>query len=156
MYSLLEIIVKEVWQVRTFEDVHIMVLRNDIEGLIRAAKDPDETIRLKAVKALRVLNPPEAQSVLANALNDSSENVRRAASRLGEIEGKTGSMRWLWIVLGTWGVGAILLALFILILMFSDGNYGHTGQIIAILVSGIIGVVLLSVAVVKLKKNVEE
>lgn len=141
---------------RTFEDVHIMVLRNDIEGLIRAAKDPDETIRLEAVKALRVLNPPEAQSVLANALNDSSANVRRAASQLGELEGKTGSTRWLWIVLGTWGVGAILLALFILILMFSDGNYGHTGQIIAILVSGIIGVVLLSVAVVKLKKNVEE
>lgn len=141
---------------RTFEDVHIMVLRNDIEGLIRAAKDPDETIRLEAVKALRVLNPPEAQSVLANALNDSSANVRRAASHLGELEGKTGSTRWLWIVLGTWGVGAILLALFILILMFSDGNYGHTGQIIAILVSGIIGVVLLSVAVVKLKKNVEE
>lgn len=141
---------------RTFEDVHIMVLRNDIEGLIRAAKDPDETIRLEAVKALRVLNPPEAQSVLANALNDSSANVRRAASHLGELEGKTGSMRWLWIVLGTRGVGAILLALFILILMFSDGNYGHIGQIIAILVSGIIGVVLLSVAVVKLKKNVEE
>jgi hypothetical protein len=142
--------------VRTYEDVHIMVLRNDIEGLIRAAKDPDETIRLEAVKALRVLNPPEAQSVLANALNDSSANVRRAVSHLGEIEGETGSMRWLWIVLGTWGVGAILLALFILILMFSDGNYGHTGQIIAILVSGIIGVVLLSVAVMKLRKNVKE
>ncbi len=141
---------------RTYEDVHIMVLRNDIEGLIRAAKDPDETIRLEAVKALRALNPPEAQSVLANALSDSSANVRRAASRLSEAESEKGSLRWLWIVLGTWGVGAILLALFILILMFSDGNFGHTGQIIAILVSGIIGVVLLSIAVVKLRKNVEE
>jgi hypothetical protein len=142
--------------VRTYEDVHIMVLRNDIEGLIRAAKDPDETIRLEAVKALRALNPPEAQEVLTNALSDSSANVRRAASRLGESESQKGSLRWLWIVLGTWGVGAILLALFILILMFSDGNFGHTGQIIAILVSGIFGVVLLSFAVVKLRKNVEE
>jgi hypothetical protein len=142
--------------VRTYEDIHIMVLRNDIEGLIRAAKDPDETIRLEAVKALRALNPPEAQEVLTNALSDSSANVRRAASRLSEAESQKGSLRWLWIVLGTWGVGAILLALFILILMFSDGNFGHTGQIIAILVSGIFGVVLLSVAVVKLRKNVEE
>jgi hypothetical protein len=142
--------------VRTYEDIHIMVLRNDIEGLIRAAKDPDETIRLEAVKALRALNLPEAQEVLTNALSDSSANVRRAASRLSEAESQKGSLRWLWIVLGTWGVGAILLALFILILMFSDGNFGHTGQIIAILVSGIFGVVLLSVAVVKLRKNVEE
>jgi membrane-associated HD superfamily phosphohydrolase len=65
---------------RTYEDIHIMVLRNDVDGLILAATDADETIREEAVKVLKALNPPQARDVLLQALNDPSPKVRRAAS----------------------------------------------------------------------------
>lgn len=161
---------------RTYEDIHIMVLRNDVEGLVKASKDVDETIREEAVKVLRVLNPPEAAEVLKQALSDPSPKVRRAALGNGKMRpgfqervqeqnrsvsaddsaklaNKRDSQRWLWILLGTWGIGSLLLAFLILIFMFSDGNFGHTGQIIGILVSGFFGVVMLWVAVKKLRST---
>lgn len=69
---------------RTYEDVHIMVLRNDVQGLILAASDADETIREEAVKVLRALNPPEAKEVLTLALDDPSPKVRSAASGISQ------------------------------------------------------------------------
>ena len=105
---------------RTYEDVQLMVSRNDVQGLIRAASDADETIRLEAVKALKALNPPEAREVLMQAQNDSSPKVRRAVmldqsmrgvAVSGERKDKQDSLRWLWILLGTWGVSSILLSL---------------------------------------------
>ncbi|MDP2814931.1 MAG: HEAT repeat domain-containing protein [Erysipelotrichaceae bacterium] len=69
---------------RTYEDIHIMVLRNDVKGLILAASDADETIREEAVKVLRALNPPEAKEVLTLALDDPSPNVRSAASGISQ------------------------------------------------------------------------
>lgn len=64
---------------RTYEDVHIMVLRNDVDGLILAASDADETIREEVIKVLKAMNPPQAKEVLELALNDPSPKVRRAA-----------------------------------------------------------------------------
>jgi hypothetical protein len=158
---------------RTYEDIDLMVLRNDIEGLMKAAKDADETIREHAVKALRAINPEEAREVLRQAQSDPSAKVRRAASglALGEdsLREKTAdqtqkvdgdeskdnkvSIRWLWIMVGTWGVGSVLLALMILVWMFSGGNFGNSGQIIGILVLGGLGIVMLWVAVMKLKEG---
>ncbi|MDP3305801.1 MAG: HEAT repeat domain-containing protein [Erysipelotrichaceae bacterium] len=69
---------------RTYEDIHSMVLRNDVKGLILAASDADETIREEAVKVLRALNPPEAKEVLTLALDDPSPNVRSAASGISQ------------------------------------------------------------------------
>ncbi|PKM70262.1 MAG: hypothetical protein CVU94_00175 [Firmicutes bacterium HGW-Firmicutes-19] len=158
---------------RTYEDIDLMVLRNDIEGLMKAAKDADETIREHAVKALRAINPEEAREVLRQAQSDPSAKVRRAASglALGEdslkekmadqtqkVDGDEGkdikiSIRWLWIMIGTWGVGSVLLALMILVWMFSGSNFGNTGQIIGILVLSGLGIVMLWVAVMKLKEG---
>lgn len=141
---------------RTFEDVELMVLRNDIQGLIVAASDPDETIRWLAVKALRSLNPPQAREVIQNAQYDAHSIVRRAALGLEDKKVKKCNLRWLWIMVGTWGVSSILLAMLILFLMFSDGNFAFTSLIFAILVSGIFGGVLLRVAVVKLREKGDE
>jgi hypothetical protein len=161
---------------RTYEDIHIMVLRNDVEGLMKAAKDADETIREQAVKALKALNPTEARDVIEQAKSDPSAKVRRAALgvSLGEavlsekqlnksqatdnevtdgFTDKRNSLRWLWIVLGTWGVAMLLLTMLILAAMFSDGNFGNSGQIIGVLVLGILGVALLWVAVKMLKEG---
>ncbi|PKM64430.1 MAG: hypothetical protein CVU96_02840 [Firmicutes bacterium HGW-Firmicutes-20] len=156
---------------RTYEDIDLMVLRNDIEGLMKAAKDADETIRERAVKALRAINPDEAREVLRQAQSDPSAKVRRAASgvTLGDVslhEKTSGqrqiedkveenkiSIRWLWIMIGTWGVGSLLLALLILVLMFSGGNFGNSAQIIGVLVLGIPGIVMLWVAVKKLREG---
>lgn len=175
---------------RTYEDIRIMVLRGDIQGLIKATKDADETIREEAVKVLRAMNPPEAKEAIEQALSDSSSKVRRAA--LGftkdeltqgakgkivsgvhehladqampviveipdEFKSKKDSLRWLWILIGTWGVSCILLAMLILMLMFSSGNFGNSGQIIGILVLGIPGIAMLWFAVKKLrsKKSVD-
>jgi VIT1/CCC1 family predicted Fe2+/Mn2+ transporter len=69
---------------RTYEDIHIMVLRNDVDGLILAASDADETIREEVIKVLKALNPPQAREVLKQALNDPSLKVRRAASGMFE------------------------------------------------------------------------
>ncbi|MDO9592363.1 MAG: HEAT repeat domain-containing protein [Erysipelotrichaceae bacterium] len=156
---------------RTYEDIDLMVLRNDIEGLMKAAKDADETIRERAVKALRAINPDEAREVLRQAQSDSSAKVRRAASgvTLGDaslrektsvqtpiedkVEENKISIRWLWIMIGTWGVGSLLLALLILVLMFSGGNFGNSAQIIGVLVLGVPGIVMLWVAVKKLREG---
>jgi hypothetical protein len=173
---------------RTYEDIRIMVLRGDIQGLIKATKDADETIREEAVKVLRAMNPPEAKEAIEQALSDSSSKVRRAA--LGftkdelaqgakgkivsgvdeqladqampviveipdEFKSKKDSLRWLWILIGTWGVGCILLAMLILMLMFSSGDFGNSGQIIGILVLGIPGIAMLWFAVKKLKGKSE-
>lgn len=161
---------------RTYEDIDLMVLRNDIEGLMKATKDADETIREHAVKALKAINPEEAREVLRQAQSDSSAKVRRAASgeTLGDVslrekmadkaqavvvdvpeefQDKKVPLRWLWIMIGTWGVGSLLLALLILVLMFSGGNFGNSAQIIGILVLGIPGIVMLWVAVKKLREG---
>ena len=147
---------------RTYEDVQIMVLRNDVQGLIRAASDADETIRLEAVKALKALNPPEAREVLMQAQNDSSPKVRRAVmldqsmrgvAVSGERKDKQDSLRWLWILLGTWGVSSILLSLLISVLVFSNGNFDNSSSTIGILVFGVGGIVLLWLAVLMLKKK---
>ena len=71
---------------RTYEDIHIMMLRNDVKGLILAASDADETIREEAVKVLRALNPPEAKEVLTLALDDPSPKVRSAASGISQAQ----------------------------------------------------------------------
>lgn len=71
---------------RTYEDIHIMMLRNDVKGLILAASDADETIREEAVKVLKALNPPEAKEVLTLALNDPSPKVRSAASGISQAQ----------------------------------------------------------------------
>jgi hypothetical protein len=161
---------------RTYEDIHIMVLRNDVEGLMKAAKDADETIREQAVKALKAINPTEARDVIEQAKSDPSAKVRRAALgvSLGEavlsekqlnksqptdneitdgFTDKRNSLLWLWIVLGTWGVAMLLLTMLILAAMFSDGNFGNSGQIIGVLVLGILGVALLWFAVKMLKEG---
>jgi hypothetical protein len=169
---------------RTYEDIRIMVLRNDVEGLIRASKDYDETIREEVIRVLRAMNPPEAKEVLEQALSDSSAKVRSAALGISQnalaqgakgkivsdlhehlvhqampvvvdvpeqFKDKRDQLRWLWILMGIWGVGSILLALMILVLMFSDGNFGNSGQIIGILIIGIPGIVMLWISFKKLK-----
>lgn len=147
---------------RTYEDVQLMVMRNDVQGLIRAASDADETIRLEAVKALKALNPPEAREVLMQAQNDSSPKVRRAVmldqsmrgvAVSGERKDKQDSLRWLWILLGTWGVSSILLSLLISVLVFSNGNFENSTSTIGILIFGVGGIVLLWLAVLMLKKK---
>jgi hypothetical protein len=161
---------------RTFEDIHLMVLRNDVEGLMKAAKDADETIRLEAVKALKAINPIEAKDVIEQAKSDPSAKVRRAALGISlgeeslhktladqaqavvvdvpdEVRDKRNPLRWLWIVLGTWGVALLLLTMLILVAMFSGGNFGNSGQIIGVLVLGIPGAALLWVAVKMLKEG---
>jgi Fe2+ transport system protein B len=168
---------------RTYEDVHIMVLRNDVKGLILAASDADETIRMEAVKALKALNPPEAKEVLELARRDPSSMVRSAASgisqeqivqkalnemkaesneqtvdeevvkekELNAIEDRRDSLQWLWSLFTIIGVSSILFVMFILIFMFSGGNFGNTGQIIAILIVGIPGILLLWISYKKLR-----
>ena len=159
----------------TYEDIQIMVLRHDVQGLIKAAKHPDETIREQAIKALRLIDTPEVLTVLTEALNDPSDKVRRAAQfackpksvpqlREGkpvvmmpvdipkEFEPKK-EVRWLWIVLGSWGVACLLLAALMFSSVFSSGNFGNSGQLLSIFVLILLGLILLFLSVKKLKSR---
>lgn len=159
---------------RTYEDISIMILRNDVAGLIKATKDPDETIREQAVKALRLIKTPEVTQVLTEALNDPSDKVRRAAQFACSTKSKpqprsTGPVvaveleveeetqpkkerRGLWIVLGSWGIASLLLAVLLLFYLFSEGNFGNSGQIFGIFALLFGGGILLFVSVRKLNK----
>ena len=168
---------------KTYEDIHIMALRNDVKGLILAASDADETIRVEAVKVLKALNPPEAREVLTLALDDPSPKVRSAASgisqeqivqkalnemkaeyneqtvdedvvkekELNAIVDRRDSLQWLWTLFTIIGVSSLLFVMFILLFMFSGGDFGNTGQIIGILIIGIPGIVLLWISFKKLR-----
>jgi hypothetical protein len=159
---------------RTYEDIQIMVLRHDVPGLIKAAKDADETIREQAIKALRLIDSEEVAQVLLDALNDPSDKVRRAAQfackpkplgqpREGapvvaipveipqEFEQRKDLKRWLWIVLGSWGIAFLLLAGLVLFTMFSGGNFGNSGQILMVIVFALSGCILLYISVKRLK-----
>ncbi len=159
---------------RTYEDISIMILRNDVAGLIKATKDPDETIREQAVKALRLIHTPEVEQVLLEALNDPSDKVRRAAQFACSAKSKpqprsTGPVvaveleaeetqpkkerRGLWIVLGSWGIACLLLAVLLVFYLFSEGNFGSSGQIFGIFALLFGGGILLFVSVRKLSKH---
>jgi hypothetical protein len=174
---------------RTYEDIHIMVLRNDVKGLIDAASDADETIRLEAVKALKALNPPEARQVLLNALGDPSANVRRAAYDHGhndfsqserkemfsqssehffnasmsdvpnfsnETKERIDPLRWLWMLFRTWGIFSLIFSVMIVAALYYGSEFKDSGQIFGILATGIPGIVLLWLALMKLKKRREK
>lgn len=174
---------------RTYEDIQLMVLRNDVQGLIDAASDADETIRLEAVKALKALNPPEARDVLLNALGDPNVNVRRAAydhghndfsqserremfsqssehffntsmSDVPSFSNKTKDridpLRWLWMLFRTWGIFSLIFSVLIVVVLYYGSDFRDSGQIFGILVTGIPGVILLWLALMKLKKRKEK
>ena len=70
---------------------------------------------------------------------------------LNAIEDRRDSLQWLWSLFTIIGVSSILFVMFILIFMFSGGNFGNTGQIIAILIVGIPGILLLWISYKKLR-----
>src|SRR5262249_29606383 len=64
---------------------------NSVEGLIRALKDKDEAVRLKAAKGLGRMGEEAKGAIpaLTQALKESDEDVRRvAAAALDKIKGK--------------------------------------------------------------------
>lgn len=171
---------------KTYEDIQLMVLRNDVQGLIDAAGDADETIRLEAVKALKALNPPEAREVLLNALGDPSVKVRRVVYDHGHndftqserkemfsqssehffnasmsdvpnfsnnTKDRIDPLRWLWMLFRTWGIFSLIFSALIVVVLYNGSDFKDSGQIFGILATGIPGLALLWLALMKLKKR---
>lgn len=135
--------------------------------LLCVASEKDAYIQMLASNGLELSQNPSAVEMLSSEVNY-EESVRPYEQRSylysqplaqqaevvdvpEEFVQHKDPLKWLWYLLGFWGVSSITLALLILVFMFLDGNFGNSGQIIGIFIIGIPGIAMLWISFRKLK-----
>lgn len=120
------------------------------KNAVDLAQDPAAVEFLsKGIDIEKKLRPFDSRGQRVSTLPKASRAVEVEVPE--EFRSSKSPMRWLWYLVGFWGISSLSFALMILFVVFSDGGFRNVGQAVGLLLTSVAGMIFLWISVRKLK-----